>query len=143
MFDIAWSELLIVVLIALVVYKPDDLPGALYKLGKIMRKARHYTGAVQRAFDDIVKEEEIREITRDLNQVGANDISSNTRNQLAAEQKKQNTAPNMTDADIEAEMEDDMAYASDSGAMPSTSIDTAPPQAADQPRPDAKDRQNV
>lgn len=56
MFDIGWSELLIIGLVALIVVGPRDLPGMFRALGqftaKAKRMAREFSQAMEQAADD-------------------------------------------------------------------------------------------
>jgi len=73
MFDIAWSELLLIAVVALVVIGPKDLPKAIYTFGKWVRKARVVAREFQTHVDDMMRETELDELrkealkTRDLN----------------------------------------------------------------------------
>ncbi|MCG5243615.1 Sec-independent protein translocase protein TatB [Azospirillum doebereinerae] len=73
MFDIAWSELLLIAVVALVVIGPKDLPKAIYTFGKWVRKARVVAREFQTHIDDMMRETELDELrkealkTRDLN----------------------------------------------------------------------------
>ncbi len=73
MFDIAWSELLLIAVVALVVIGPKDLPNAIYTFGKWVRKARGVAREFQTHIDDMMRETELDELrrealkTRDLN----------------------------------------------------------------------------
>ena len=40
MFDIGWSEMLVIVVVAIIVIGPRDLPGVLRTVGKWVGKAR-------------------------------------------------------------------------------------------------------
>lgn len=64
MFGFDWSELMIIVVVALVVLGPKDLPRALYQLGKWTRHARRITGEFQRHVDDIVRQAELEEVRK-------------------------------------------------------------------------------
>jgi len=73
MFDIAWSELLLIAVVALVVIGPKDLPNAIYTFGKWVRKARVVAREFQGHIDDMMRETELDELrrealkTRDMN----------------------------------------------------------------------------
>jgi len=64
MFGFDWSELMIIVVVALIVLGPKDLPRALYQLGKWTRHARRITGEFQRHVDDIVRQAELEEVRK-------------------------------------------------------------------------------
>lgn len=73
MFDIGWSELLLIGVVALVVIGPKDLPKAIYAAGKWVRKARMAAREFQGHIDDMMREAELDELrqhamkARDLN----------------------------------------------------------------------------
>lgn len=73
MLDIAWSELMVIAVVALVFIGPKDLPKAIYTLGKWVRKARLIARDFQGHLDDMVREAELDDLrqqalkTRDLN----------------------------------------------------------------------------
>ncbi len=66
MLDIGWSELFIVVLVALLVIGPKDLPRVIHGLGKWVRKARAAAGEFQRHFDEMVREADLQEVRDDV-----------------------------------------------------------------------------
>lgn len=73
MFDIAWTELMLIGVVALVVIGPKDLPKVVYELGKWVRKARMVAREFQTHVDDMMREAELEEIrqqalkARDMN----------------------------------------------------------------------------
>ena len=73
MFDIGWSELMIIAVVALVVIGPKDLPSAIYAIGKWVRKARLVARDFQGHLDDMMREAELDDLrkqalqARDLN----------------------------------------------------------------------------
>jgi sec-independent protein translocase protein TatB len=62
MFDIGWSELLLIGVVALVVIGPKDLPKALKAAGFWMRKARQISGEFRASLDQMVREAELDEV---------------------------------------------------------------------------------
>lgn len=66
MFDIAWSELLVIGVIALIVLGPKDLPKALKLFTYWTRKARGMVRDFQGHVDEIVREAELDEVKREL-----------------------------------------------------------------------------
>ncbi|HYD67650.1 Sec-independent protein translocase protein TatB [Azospirillum sp.] len=73
MFDIGWSEIMVIAVVALVIIGPKDLPSAIYTLGKWVRKARFVARDFQTHIDDMMREAELDELkkqalkARDLN----------------------------------------------------------------------------
>ncbi|MDQ2105822.1 Sec-independent protein translocase protein TatB [Azospirillum isscasi] len=65
MFDIAWSELMVIAVIALVVIGPKDLPKAIYTLGKWVKKARVVARDFQGHIDDMMREAELDDLRKE------------------------------------------------------------------------------
>jgi sec-independent protein translocase protein TatB len=66
MFDIGWSELLLIGIVALIVVGPKDLPGMFRALGKFTAKARRMARDFQRAMEEAADESGVREAAKDL-----------------------------------------------------------------------------
>lgn len=64
MFDIGSSELLMIVVVAIVVIGPKDLPRALYKVGQIVGKARAMSRHFRSGIDAMIREVEMEEMER-------------------------------------------------------------------------------
>lgn len=69
MFDIAWSELGIIAVVALVVIGPKDLPKVLRTVGQWTAKARSMAREFQSGLDDMVRESELEELRKAAKQV--------------------------------------------------------------------------
>ena len=50
---VGWSEVLVILAVAVLVIGPKDLPRALYTLGKIVRKIKVFTGDIQKLLDKV------------------------------------------------------------------------------------------
>ncbi|WP_264817866.1 Sec-independent protein translocase protein TatB, partial [Acidomonas methanolica] len=69
MFDFSWSEIAIIVIVALVFIRPADLPVALRALSRGVRAVRRMAAEFQGHVDEMVREAdmgEVREQFRDL-----------------------------------------------------------------------------
>jgi len=66
MFDIGWTELMVIGIVALIVVGPQDLPRMFAALGRFTAKARSMGREFQRAMDDAAKETGVGETARDL-----------------------------------------------------------------------------
>ncbi|MBO0334639.1 twin-arginine translocase subunit TatB [Sneathiella sp. CAU 1612] len=66
MFDIGWSEMVFVLVIAVLVIGPKDLPRAISTIGKYVRKARSMARDFQSGIDDLARETELDDIKKDI-----------------------------------------------------------------------------
>ena len=66
MFDIGWSEMAVIALIALVVIGPKELPNAMRTAAKWARKARTLAREFQSGVDDMVREADLEDARKAL-----------------------------------------------------------------------------
>jgi sec-independent protein translocase protein TatB len=71
MFDIGWSELLLIGVVALIVIGPKELPGALRTLGQWMAKIRRMAAEFQGQFQEAMREAEIDQLKKDMDEMAA------------------------------------------------------------------------
>ncbi len=71
MFDIGWSELLVIVVVAIVVVGPKELPRLLGTLGHYAGKLRRAAADFQRQFDEAMRDTEIAEVKQAMDAVRA------------------------------------------------------------------------
>ena len=64
MFDISWTELLVIAVVALIAIGPKELPRVLYEAGKWARRAKMMAGEFQRHFTDLMQEAELDELRK-------------------------------------------------------------------------------
>lgn len=67
MFDLSWSHILIVLIVALVVIGPKDLPRFMRMAGQWMGKARAMADQFRRSFDEMSRQAELDELRAELN----------------------------------------------------------------------------
>src|SRR3972149_8054487 len=70
MFDIGWSELVVIAVVALIAIGPRELPGALRTLGQWMAKIRQMASEFQSQFQEAMREAEMADLKKhaaDLN----------------------------------------------------------------------------
>lgn len=58
MFDIGWSEILVIAVVAIVVVGPKELPRMLRSFGKTMGSVRRMSNDFKRQFDEALREAE-------------------------------------------------------------------------------------
>ena len=66
MFDIGWSEMALVAVIALVILGPKELPKTMRMVAHFVRKARAITGEFQSSFNEMVREAELEDAKKAL-----------------------------------------------------------------------------
>ncbi|MDM7955015.1 Sec-independent protein translocase protein TatB [Blastomonas sp.] len=64
MLDIGSTELLMIIIVAIVVIGPKDLPRALYKLGQVVGKAKGVARHFRTGIDAMVREVELEEMEK-------------------------------------------------------------------------------
>lgn len=72
MFDIAWSELLIIAVVALLVVGPKDLPHMLRAFGRTVGKLRRTGDEFRREFEASLREAGGDELSREINDIRQN-----------------------------------------------------------------------
>lgn len=74
MLDIGWSELVLIVIVAILVIGPKDLPVAARTVGRWVRAVRRMAKDFQYQLDEVIHADEIKEIKeklrRDLGDAG-------------------------------------------------------------------------
>jgi sec-independent protein translocase protein TatB len=74
LFDIGWSELLLIGVVALVFIGPKDLPRALRVAGYWVGRARTLSREFQSSIDQMIRDAELEEIRQDLKKATEFDI---------------------------------------------------------------------
>ncbi len=74
MFDIGWSEMALIALIALVVIGPKELPKAMRSLAKWTRKARSMAREFQSGIDDMVREADLDDARKTIESAKSFDV---------------------------------------------------------------------
>lgn len=121
MLDLAWTEIALILLVALVVIGPKDLPHAIKGIAEFIRKARRMAGEFQVHVDEMMRETKLDEVKRQIDEV----------RQGAFDMKRQFEEELDRDREIAKSFSDPFA---DTGA----SSAAAPPAAAPSPPPPAE-----
>lgn len=66
MFDIGWSEMALVAVVALFVVGPKDLPHVLYKMAGYWKKVRGMAREFQGSLDNMIREAELDELRKQV-----------------------------------------------------------------------------
>lgn len=67
MFDIGWSEILVIVVVAVLVIGPKDIPNILYQVGRFFRRFQYMRFAMSQQFDELLKSGDIEELRKGVN----------------------------------------------------------------------------
>jgi sec-independent protein translocase protein TatB len=66
MFDLSWSHILIVLIVALVVVGPKDLPKMMRMVGRWLGKARAMADQFRKSFDEMARQSELDELRSEI-----------------------------------------------------------------------------
>jgi sec-independent protein translocase protein TatB len=70
MFDIGWTELLVIAVVAIVVIGPKDLPRAMRAVGQWTGRVKRMAGDFQRQFNEAVREAELDDVKNEVAKLG-------------------------------------------------------------------------
>jgi sec-independent protein translocase protein TatB len=140
LFDLGWSELLLIGVVALVVIGPKDLPKALRVAGFWVKKARTLSREFQSSVEQMIREAELDEMRQELKKASEIDLEKEFRQTIdptgsLAESLKPPELPKFSEADPPAAPLPDGDAQSASDATKSETAEPempaiAPPQAA-------------
>src|ERR1700758_5404040 len=69
MFDIGWSEIVVIAVVALIAIGPKELPGVLRMVGQWMGKARKMAAEFQGQFQEAMREAEMADLKKSFDEV--------------------------------------------------------------------------
>lgn len=82
MFDIGWTEMLVIAVVMIVVVGPKDLPRMLRTFGKTTAKLRAMAGDFQRQFNDALKEAELDDVKKSVDSLRSLNPAAEIKKQL-------------------------------------------------------------
>src|SRR5262245_43234391 len=82
MFDIGWSEMLVIAIVLIVVVGPKDLPRMLRTFGKTTAKLRAMAGDFQKQFNDALREAELEDLKKSVDELRGLNPASEIKKQL-------------------------------------------------------------
>lgn len=71
MLDVSWQEILLIAVVAIVVIGPKDLPVAIRTVAGWVKKAREMAGEFQRGVDEMVREAELSDVRKQVEQAAS------------------------------------------------------------------------
>ncbi len=82
MFDIGWTEMLVIAIVMIVVVGPKDLPRMLRTFGKTTAKLRAMAGDFQKQFNEALKEAELDDVKKSVDELRSLNPANEIRKQL-------------------------------------------------------------
>jgi len=103
MFDIGWSELVVIAVVALIAIGPKELPGVLRMVGQWMGKARKMAAEFQGQFQEAMREAEMADLKKSFDEVKEAATGFASGNIVTSLQKDVSSALSIEDIDKPAE----------------------------------------
>lgn len=82
MFDLGWGEMAVIALVAIIILGPKELPHALKTLGRAIRKVREVSREFQGHVDEMVREAELDDVRKQLEDVKGKGITKALQEQV-------------------------------------------------------------
>jgi sec-independent protein translocase protein TatB len=99
MFDIGWSELVVIAVVALIAIGPKELPGVLRMVGQWMGKARKMAAEFQGQFQEAMREAEMADLKKSFDEVKETATALSPGNLMTSLQKDVDNALQISEAD--------------------------------------------
>ena len=130
MFDIGWSELVVIAVVALIAIGPKELPGVLRMIGQWMGKARKMAAEFQGQFQEAMREAEMADLKKSFDEVKEAATGFASGNLMTSLEKDVGNALRIEDVDKPAASTADApavdAPTTSTAEMPTTSKTDAP-----------------
>ena len=82
MFEVGWSEMLVIAIVMIVVVGPKDLPAMLRTFGRTTAKLRAMAADFQKQFNEALKEAELDEVKKSVDELRSLNPAAEIRKQL-------------------------------------------------------------
>ncbi len=99
MFDIGWSELVVIAVVALIAIGPKELPGVLRTVGQWMGKVRRMAAEFQGQFNEAMREAEMADLKKSFDEIKETASSFSKNNILTSLSKDVDDALKVDDID--------------------------------------------
>ncbi len=109
MFDLGWTELLVLGAVAIIVVGPKDLPKLMRSIGQISRQVKRMAGDFRSALDEAGRSEEIASIKKDFSSITDFDVDptgGDDKTPSAANMKKPASKTSKVEANAGAKNDD-------------------------------------
>jgi sec-independent protein translocase protein TatB len=102
MFDIGWSEFVLIAVVALIAIGPKELPGVLRMVGQWMGKARRMAAEFQGQFQEAMREAEMADLKKSFDEVKEAATGFTSGNLMTSLEKDVSNALRIDDVDKSA-----------------------------------------
>lgn len=119
MFDLAWSEIALIGVVALIAIGPKDMPVAIKAVAEMVKKARRMASEFQTHVDEMVREANLHEVRDHINDIRSMDIKGKILGAVDS------------DGSLRRTINERPYNASPPPVTPVVPVDTAPPPASD------------
>ncbi|WP_108515976.1 Sec-independent protein translocase protein TatB [Bradyrhizobium algeriense] len=126
MFDIGWSELVVIAVVALIAIGPKELPGVLRMVGQWMGKARKMASEFQGQFQEAMREAEMADLKKSFDEVKDSATALSPGSLMTSLQKDVGDALQIGDIDKPATAPNDAQVASAIGEPVTPTTPAAP-----------------
>jgi sec-independent protein translocase protein TatB len=120
MFDIGWSEFVVIAVVALIAIGPKELPGVLRMVGQWMGKARKMAAEFQGQFQEAMREAEMADLKKSFDEVREAASGFTGGNIMSSLQKDVSDSLRIDDLDKPAISTDTPAISTDTPAVAAT-----------------------
>src|ERR1700761_1931279 len=135
MFDIGWSEIAVIAVVALIAIGPKELPGVLRMVGQWMGKARKMAAEFQGQFNEAMREAEMADLKKSFDEVreAASGLTSN--NMITSLQKDVTNSLRIDDPEKPMDAQAAPTVTEPTASTPAVSNDAAAPAGEAHPAP--------
>src|SRR5450631_3384621 len=123
MFDIGWSELVVIAVVALIAIGPKELPGVLRMVGQWMGKARKMAAEFQGQFQEAMREAEMADLKKSFDEVKEAATGFTSGNLMSSLEKDVGNALRIDDVEKPATSNTDATSTTDAPATEPAAIE--------------------
>jgi len=125
MFDLGWSELMVIAVIAIIVIGPKDLPKTLRTIGRWVGKARAVAREFQSSMEDLARESDLDELRKDLKSTTEFDIKNEIEKSIDPSGTLDGAFDLPNEIEVPADPAPEPAIAAESAAEPAEATEPA------------------
>ncbi len=67
MLDFGWTELFLIIAVAVIVVGPKEIPVLMVALGRVVRRLQYIKYAISQQFDDVMRDADLDDIRKSVN----------------------------------------------------------------------------